>query len=226
MKRFILIGFLLLILAGCNNELSGFEYDSYQEVESLDLEYYAVYYYDSTDTSNENYYFDNQDAFVNNQLFTTFILDASTASDESSIGGYNGVPVLYLIRNGEVIESFIGSEIDEFKSKYFELDYSDFSQHIETSYNDVLNHSEEKYYEYFYSVYCSHCQHIKPEILDFFLHLNNVDYVMYDVSKIEGYVPIDGFVGTPTLYVVENNEVIESYVGYVEILNFIENYEK
>lgn len=106
------------------------------------------------------------------------------------------------------------------------LDYDDFAdQHI-ADFNNTLTITDDLHLEYYYSPYCSHCNAIKTKMLSFFYYLDTVPYYLINTSSATGLVKIDGFMGTPSLYVINHGEVVESYIGSVQVPNFIDDYRQ
>lgn len=77
---------------------------------------------------------------------------------------------------------------------------------------------------YFYSPYCSHCATVKESILPFFDQMEDIPYYIVNVNHVTGTNPIDGFLGVPALYLLQDGVVVESYIGSLEIPNMIEDY--
>lgn len=224
MKKIVLLLLFAITLTGCEETPDTLVYSSYEEIESINESYYAVYYYNSNDINNDNYYQDNQELYESYYLFNTYVLDASLVEDTSNFGEYDGLPVVHVIKNGVVVSTYKGSEISDFELKYFSLDYDDFANSKATTYDDVLNQSDDMYIEYYYSVTCSHCRTVKPDVLEFFYNNPDLEFTLYDLSVIDGDVPIEEFIGTPTMYVIENNQIKEAYIGSTEILEYLDSY--
>ncbi|QMS84734.1 thioredoxin [Candidatus Xianfuyuplasma coldseepsis] len=106
------------------------------------------------------------------------------------------------------------------------LDYDDFIDHHLTNFGDTLTITDDLHLEYYYSPYCSHCNSIKTKMLSFLYYLDTVPYYLINTSSAVGLVKIDDFMGTPSLYVIYNGEVVESYIGSVQVPNFIDDYRQ
>ncbi|MCK5761866.1 MAG: thioredoxin family protein [Candidatus Izimaplasma sp.] len=107
-----------------------------------------------------------------------------------------------------------------------DLDYSDFEEHLISSYSAAENDFENKYVVYYYGRYCGHCETIKPDLLDFFDTFETLPFYIFNINDALDFSNLEEFVGTPTLYVMSDGEVIESYVGSNNIPKFIAKYRE
>ena len=105
-----------------------------------------------------------------------------------------------------------------------ELDYSDFEEHLISSYDTAENDFENKYVVYYYSSYCSHCETIKPDILGFFDTFEIFPFYIFNITGAPDVSSLEEFVGTPTLFVMSDGVVLESYIGSTNIHEFIARY--
>ncbi len=106
-----------------------------------------------------------------------------------------------------------------------ELDYSSFEGHIITSYNDAVLQNENKYIVYYYSAFCSHCVEVKGDILNFFKTFDSLPFYFFNISDASDSSLLEEFVGTPTLFVMSDDTVVESYIGSNNIVTFIAKYQ-
>lgn len=222
MKKIIMLVFLslTLLLSACSPTV-----DNYNTVEENEDYLYAVYYYDSSNVDNIDYFDEYATEFAANTLFTLNAYDTVNFDASSSkFGAYEGEPVIHIIENGVKIETYTGDEIFDYLFKYSDLDYDDFSSHFATSFNGSLNQTNERYIEYYFSETCSHCRRVKPDVLEMFYNDPGMDFYLYNLSNLSGTVPIGSFVGTPTLYVIENGEIVEQYIGSIEIREYAQSY--
>ncbi len=104
------------------------------------------------------------------------------------------------------------------------LDYADFADHALDSFDDTLTISDNLHFEYYYSPYCSHCNSIKIDVLNFFHRLDDIEYYLINASAATGLPKIDSFRGVPALYVIADNEVVMEIVGSEDIPIFISDY--
>lgn len=236
MRKIILISMLLLLtLTGCESKEVIIDYSlflnsvsTYEESEVIEDDFYAMYYYQSTDSNSDDLYESFLTSYNQFDTFKLYVLDtAELADDTSKFGEYTDEPIIYLIKDNNVEETFKGSEgISTFFMKYLELDYSMFEDRMVTDRTQSLIISDSLHFEYYYSENCSHCRIVKPDLLYFFLTNEDLEFYLFDVVALEGSVQIEEFVGTPTLFVIENNVVIKSYIGSVAIPEFIEGYNE
>jgi hypothetical protein len=101
-------------------------------------------------------------------------------------------------------------------------DYSDFSEHAAQSYEELENSTENRYVAYYYSETCGHCADVKQEILTFFSDFDDMPFYILDVARATDTSGLDEFYGTPTVFIISNNEVISSFIGSVGVRDFIE----
>lgn len=106
------------------------------------------------------------------------------------------------------------------------LDYSDFEDVRQLSYDAGETKENERYILYYYSENCGHCSDVKQEILTFFQTFDHLNVYLLDTGaeEVKDVSRYDEFVGTPSLFIIADGEVIESYVGSQEIRSFIESY--
>jgi len=147
----------------------------------------------------------------------------------------SGTPILVLMSYGKFANEFYsGSEpVQEYIKEVGDSDilpeeylkeYSDFEDHSFQDFGESLLISNNLHFEYYYSQYCSHCKSIKLEILNFFDDLNDVEFYILDTSESIGVPIIQGFTGVPALYLVNNNQVVEQYIGSYAIPAYINAY--
>jgi len=104
------------------------------------------------------------------------------------------------------------------------LDYSSFEDNLITSYNEASHEFENKYIVYYYSQSCGHCATVKDDILQFFDSFETLPFYIFDVSQAEGTSDLEEFYGTPTVFVMSDGVVTESYIGSDFIYDFIAKY--
>lgn len=106
------------------------------------------------------------------------------------------------------------------------LDYSDFEDVRQLSYDAGETKENERYILYYYSENCGHCSDVKQEILAFFQTFDHLNVYLMDTGaeEVKDVSRYDEFVGTPSLFIIADGEVIESYIGSQEIRSFIESY--
>lgn len=102
-------------------------------------------------------------------------------------------------------------------------DYSDFNENLINDYSQSFIIDDSIHYEYYFSPNCSHCNAVKQTILPFFL-TTELPFYLFDVSASIGSIP-EGLTGVPALFVIEDNVIIEMYVGSLEIPAYINNQE-
>jgi thioredoxin-related protein len=105
-----------------------------------------------------------------------------------------------------------------------ELDYSDFQDHIVDSYDYVESIPNERYVIYYYGANCGHCATVKQDVLNFFYNFDLMPFYIIETGNTIDVSTLEEFQGTPTLFVMANGEIIDSYVGYIEVLEFVEIY--
>lgn len=146
-----------------------------------------------------------------------------------------GTPQLVVMSKGQYAdERYIGvtqisdfidqTGADEITSGLSDFEYSDFADHFMDSYDDSLVISDNLHFEYYFSPYCSHCNSIKTEVLGFFDDNQDLEYYMLNIVGATGQINIEEFEGVPSLYLVNNNQVQVSYIGAIQISDFIEAY--
>jgi|GEM_PF-1886893 len=118
---------------------------------------------------------------------------------------------------------YIGN--DEISGKESLYDYADFSDHALTSFDQTLTISDNLHLEYYYSPYCSHCNAIKSRVLAFFSNNSELEYYIINSVEATGNPKIEDYRGVPALYIIdENNEVVASFLGSIQIPKFINDY--
>lgn len=104
------------------------------------------------------------------------------------------------------------------------LEYSDLASKTIFTNIEAENKSDDKYVVYYYQEECGHCITLKQDILTFALDFNYLDFYIIDISKTPDFPNYQEFRGTPTVYVISDHSIVESYVGSEEILGFIDVY--
>ena len=114
------------------------------------------------------------------------------------------------------------------------FEYDDFS-HLKISWNELLIQEKNSYFVYIYSEYCSHCNHIKQDVLNFVFNHQDMFYLIQYVDKIPIGFEVENTIGksclndifikgTPTLLSVSQNTVMMNIAGERLITQYIENY--
>lgn len=104
------------------------------------------------------------------------------------------------------------------------LDYSSFEEQLISSYNEATYEFENKYIVYYYSQNCGHCANVKDDILHFFDSFNTLPFYIFNISDANDVSDLEEFYGTPTVFVMSDGVVSESYIGSDKIYNFIAKY--
>lgn len=108
--------------------------------------------------------------------------------------------------------------------KLNELDYSDFSEHLLTSYSAAETIEDERYVVYYYGKDCSHCITVKQDVLHFFDEFELLPFYILEVQDTPDSSSLDEFRGTPTLFIMADGEVLDMYVGSLDIYDFFTDY--
>lgn len=212
--------------------------DNTAEIINIIDNHYLIYYYNQdSDTDITNPFLDFAFSRGSNDVYFVNYDDAILT--EPFLNFENG-PILLEMSYGEIMNEYEGNDIlsyintldnkplntyhvnqeleEEIKSRV--LDYNSFSDRMIFDFDQALLVDNHLHYEYFYSPFCSNCGTVKEAILSFFYD-TEVPFYIFDVSQTTGTVP-EGLLGVPTLWVVDYNEVIETYVGSLEILEFLD----
>lgn len=107
------------------------------------------------------------------------------------------------------------------------LDYSDFPNSIITTYEEAETISENKYIVYYYSSNCGHCASIKQELLTFLSTFDTLPFYLFNISDARNIdvSSLPEFSGTPTMFVMSDNQVFEYYVGADKVIEFTHRYD-
>ncbi len=103
------------------------------------------------------------------------------------------------------------------------LDYSSFEDNLIYSYEAAASY-DDKYIVYYYSENCHHCSEVKDDILTFFTTYDKLPFYILEVSQATDSSFLDEFVGTPTIFIMIDDQVDEAYIGSYGILDFIDDY--
>lgn len=106
-----------------------------------------------------------------------------------------------------------------------ELDYSDFPEHLLTSYSAAETIEDERYVVYYYGKVCGHCTNIKQDVLHFFDTFDLLPFYILEIQDTPDSSSLEEFRGTPTIFVIADGEVIDYYVGSVDVYDFFDNYQ-
>lgn len=236
-----LLFFIITTLTSCNIDSKAYldlDYSdfqesivtSYQEAETIENERYALFYYDSTSLSNTlkneilNFFYDFS-------LFSFYLLDTSSVSDESS---YTEDKAVYIIADGEIIESYSLSNINSFIDKYtnlddYELEYDYFKTQFITTYQEALNIDSDAYILYYYLDNCPHCIRAKQDVLHWAIQrdVRDIYFINGQVISNDGSPPTELLIlnsGTPILVIMSNGEFAnEFYSGTDPVIEYITN---
>lgn len=105
-----------------------------------------------------------------------------------------------------------------------ELDYLDFSAHLITTYNDAEKNNDNKYVVYYYSESCGQCHTIKQDVLEFFEDFEILPFYILNIFRATDYFALEEFISTPTVFVMSDDQISETYIGADEVYDFISNY--
>ncbi|MCF7925829.1 MAG: thioredoxin family protein [Candidatus Izimaplasma sp.] len=107
------------------------------------------------------------------------------------------------------------------------IDYDDFEHLKQSSYTSAENKTPNRYMLYYYSESCSHCNDVKADLLNFVETFELLDLYLIDVGSetIKDVSQFSEFIGTPSLFIIADGKVVETYIGSKDILEFIEKYE-
>ena len=147
----------------------------------------------------------------------------------------SGTPIIVVMSNGEFANEYYSGPDDVMEyiervgedpitSPLVDLDYGDFSDYIISDLDETLLLSDGIYIEYYYSPNCFYCNEVKTDILRFLFTVENLDYYLINMSGASGRVKIDNYIGTPSLYVIYENQVLLSFIGKLNVLKFISDY--
>lgn len=106
-----------------------------------------------------------------------------------------------------------------------ELDYSDFPEHLLSTFSDAETIEDERYIVYYYGKNCGHCLDVKQEILNFFLDFTLVPFYILEVQDTPDTSGLEEFLGTPTVFLMADGQVLDSYIGSDKVRDFILTYE-
>ena len=111
-------------------------------------------------------------------------------------------------------------------------DYSEVKE-FSLSWSEIFNPKEEKYFVYFYSTTCSHCQDLKNTIIEKALQEKNIYFVQNsrDVVLSEntfstlGLSSIENLsiLGYPSCLKIENHVISKNVAGKTQIIDLLNN---
>ena len=95
------------------------------------------------------------------------------------------------------------------------FDYSDFPDNLISTHEEAETISENRYIVYYYGTYCGHCANIKQDILSFFSDFEALPFYIFNIDDADGIdvSSLQEFRGTPTLFIMSDNEVFEYYLA-------------
>lgn len=239
MKKFIFVLIILLTstLSSCGFfklDYTSFEENqlrSYFQAETISNNRYVLYYYDSTDETSSQSKQDILKFFKDFDALDFYFVDTSKIETEvSSFGGYTDEPIVYVVSDNRVYESYTGKEeINDFIVKYsnivYEYDLFE-AQHI-TTYEEALSIEKDLYIIYYYLPNCPFCMETKPSFLPWAFSKSAEDIYFMNGTTIENADQIPTELiglnsGTPILLLMSNGKFAnELYSGTDEVLGFI-----
>jgi thiol-disulfide isomerase/thioredoxin len=222
---------------------TGRTFDSYDEILQMTDSEYIIYVY-SNDTLSDSLkeevlpwayqksvtdiYFINQDEITGEIPSSLSILELDAPmivlmngpvyTDVSYIGVDEILDYIALVGESDITTP----EVDIEEIVY---NYDDFAENTITSYSEALSISNNVHVVYFYSATCGHCLELKPRILAFFGEVTDLEFFIIEINGATRDITIPELVGVPTLFLVVDNVIVESYIGTVNIANFITNYQ-
>jgi len=104
------------------------------------------------------------------------------------------------------------------------LDYSDFKDHAVNTYGELEAKKDARYIAYYYSETCTHCAEIKEDVLSFFSGLEGFDFYLLDIANAPDSSGYEEFLGTPTLFVIQDGVILERYIGSDFVEQFLVKY--
>ncbi len=107
-------------------------------------------------------------------------------------------------------------------------DYSDVS-HLTIEWKEILNQEEKRYFGYVYSSQCGHCKEIKQDVIKTALNSDKkIYFINYTkdipiITNASNNIGVDdyeklGIIGTPSLFEIENNIVMDCHTGSEAII--------
>ena len=106
-----------------------------------------------------------------------------------------------------------------------EFDYSDFEEHIITSYEFAASIEDERYIVYYYYKSCGACLSVKQEILGFFSTFDILPFYIMETSSATDNKVLEEPEYIPTILLMADGEILEKHVGSDEVRDFIEDYK-
>ncbi len=212
---------------------------TYEEVLDIDSESYLLYYYldDCANCASIEEFF--LPWAYTKSIEDIYFLNGSniTNPDQIPLGLSildSEIPLVVLMSSGVYTDEFYSGTddvlefinrigINDISTQNYGIEYTDFLEQSLDSFDDTLTISDNVHIEYFYSTYCAHCNSVKVDILNFFLELE-LEFYLINVSEVLGIPKIEGFIGVPALYIIADNEPVEEYIGSIEIIEFIDDY--
>ena len=169
-------------------------------------------------------------AYVNKDVVDIYFINVYDIDGVNPVQSL-GTPSIFIIENGEIKETISGAvsvpaylnDIDG-AVPVLTHQYTDFSKTI-NAFADITTDSNEWRYVYVYNESCGYCNQIKQKALGFFKDVVGVEVYLLDTQTLTD-APYTDFVGTPTLYLIDNsNTIIETFVGTFEIGEHIQDYK-
>lgn len=106
-----------------------------------------------------------------------------------------------------------------------ELDYTDFPDHLLTSYEAAESIEDERYIVYYYGKNCGHCANVKQEVLSFFSEFTLLPFYILEVQDTPDVSSLSEFEGTPTVFLIADGQVMDQYVGSIQVREFLSLYK-
>ncbi|MBU1020723.1 MAG: thioredoxin family protein, partial [Firmicutes bacterium] len=226
------------------DNFTGRTFSSYDEILQMTDTEYIIYVYSKEDASCElikdtilpwayqksttDIYFINQDE-ITGEVPTSLnilkkdaplvvLMNGSTYTNVS----FDGIQEImnYVASVGD--DDITTSDIDH---ENIVFDYDDFTDQTITEFGQALSISDNLHLVYFYSATCGHCLELKPLILSFLGNLTDLEFYLLETNGATRDVEISELVGVPTLFLVVDNVIVESYIGTINIAKFISDYQ-
>jgi len=103
------------------------------------------------------------------------------------------------------------------------LEYSDVRLNHITDTQSIFTQNEDDYYVYIYSLTCSFCESLKPDILEYILNETTLDFYVGGVQSMDTTGINEYISGVPALLHIVNGELTEVFSGTDEIADFMNN---
>ena len=241
MKKLLFILMILLVftLSSCIREEKELDYSdfpdnlitTFEEAETMSNNKYIVYYYFTYCSHCSSVKQEILNFFLDYDTLPYYIFNIADANhiDVSSLQEFEGTPTVFVMSGTDVLEKYQGADdIRNFISIYkdLNLDYSTFSTHHLTTYQQVLDIEENQYILYYYLDNCPHCNLVKEDFLEWAFTRNYSEIYFMNGSNVIQVTDPDNIPteltilnsGTPILLVMSNGEFTDEYYSGSEDL--------